>query len=68
MAEGSGAIARRGKSPTEAGAAVRRLESMPRRLLVPMDDGIVPDDARFAADLGLRGVDAIYVALAARRG
>lgn len=66
LAELGGAISRRGGNVRAAEIAVDRLERTPNLRLVAMDTGLVRHAARLAAELGLRGADAIYVATAAR--
>lgn len=68
LAEVSGAIARRSGDVREADAAVRRLGTTPGLSVIPMDDSLVREAARLAADLRLRGADALYVATAFRLG
>lgn len=67
LSEIGGAITRRSGSVLkgrEAIAVVRRAAAV---ALVPIDDELGLDAARLAADLGLRGADAVYVAVARRR-
>lgn len=66
LAEVAGAIARRTANNQLAQQAVDRLQDLPGLRLVSMDDILVHDAARLAAELGLRGADSLYVALALR--
>ena len=66
LAEVAGAVARRTGSVAKADAAARRLGITPGLTLLPVDDALVRAAARVAADLGLRGADATYVAVARR--
>lgn len=66
LVEVSGAIARRSGNVVQADAAVRRLETTPGLRLESMEAALVREATRLAADLGLRGADALYVATAAR--
>lgn len=66
LAEVGGAISRRTGSPELAGKAIRQLENLPGLRLVEMDHTLSREAADLAAELGLRGADAIYVAVAAR--
>lgn len=68
LAEVGGAIARRSGNAQTADAAVSRITSLPGITLVSVDEGLARESARFAVDLGLRGADAVYVALASRLG
>lgn len=72
LSEIGGAITRRSGSVLkgrEAIAVVRRAAAVALVpvALVPIDDELGLDAARLAADLGLRGADAVYVAVARRR-
>jgi len=66
LPEVGGAISRRTGSPALGKQAIRRLESLPGLRLVEMDEALVREAARLAAELGLRGADSIYVAVAGR--
>lgn len=46
--------------------AVEILQNLPGLRLVEMDAALIHEAAHLAADLGLRGADATYVAVAAR--
>lgn len=45
--------------------AIQQIRALPRLILIPIDDDIATLGAELAADLHLRGADAIYVAVAA---
>jgi predicted nucleic acid-binding protein len=64
LAEVTGAIARRTGEPRLAHQAMRQMLRVPRFRLVGMDSRLAEAAARLAADLGLRGADAVYVATA----
>jgi predicted nucleic acid-binding protein len=66
LAEVSGAIARRTGDAKLAHLAMERLESLPGLRLVEMDHVLLCAAANLAAELGLRGADSIYVAVASR--
>jgi len=66
LAEVAGAIARRSGSTGEADEAVREVLLVAGPNLLPVDETLAREAARLAADLGLRGADATYVATAAR--
>lgn len=64
LAEVAGAIARRTGQPQLASRAVERLEHLAGLRLVSVDAPLARSAARLAADLSLRGADAVYVAAA----
>jgi predicted nucleic acid-binding protein len=64
LVEVAGAISRRTGDANLAWQAVDRLERLPGLRLVQMDYTLVKESARLAANLGLRGADAVYVGLA----
>ena len=66
LPEVAGAISRRTGEPGLAHRAAETLAQLPGMRLVEMDQSLVLEAARLAADLGLRGADSLYVALAAR--
>jgi predicted nucleic acid-binding protein len=68
LAETAGAIARRTQDSGLAQRAVRALRELPGLRLVEMERDLMDLAAQLAAELGLRGADACYVALAARLG
>ena len=66
LAEVAGAIARRTGEPNLASRAVEYLEHLPGLRLVEMDHTLLEEAAHLAAELGLRGADSTYVAVARR--
>ncbi|MEW5871796.1 MAG: PIN domain-containing protein [Chloroflexota bacterium] len=68
LAEVGGAIARRTGEGDLARQAASLLENLPGLRLVAMDEALLSEAARLAADLGLRGADATYVAVASQLG
>jgi predicted nucleic acid-binding protein len=64
LAEVAGAISRRTASPRLARRVTDSLLALPGLQLVAVDSQLGVAAARLAADLRLRGADAIYVALA----
>ncbi len=66
LAEAAGAISRRTGDARLAARAVELLQSLPGLRLVEMDSALLREAARLAAELGLRGADATYVATASR--
>jgi predicted nucleic acid-binding protein len=66
LSEVCGAISRRTGQPTLARRVLRSLKGMPELAFVTMDRELAEHAAQLAADLGLRGADAVYVALAHR--
>jgi len=64
LAEVGGAITRRTGKPSLGKRAIAALKDLPGLRLVGMDDGLMHTAANLAADLGLRGADSIYVAVA----
>ncbi|MBV6402246.1 MAG: tRNA(fMet)-specific endonuclease VapC [Anaerolineales bacterium] len=67
LAEVGGAISRRTTS-TLGLDAVEQLQNLSSLQLVEMEHSLIQEAARLAADLGLRGADSVYVAVAARLG
>jgi predicted nucleic acid-binding protein len=65
LAEIGGAISRR-TTPSLALKAIEQIQNLPGLQLVEMEDLLLQEAAHLAAQLGLRGADSIYVALAAR--
>ena len=66
LAEVAGAVARR-TGVSELGArAVSQMQRLPNARLVPVDTELAQLGAQLAAELRLRGADALYVALARR--
>jgi predicted nucleic acid-binding protein len=66
--EVAGAIARATRRSAIARHAVRRLLRLPALRLVDLDGDLAEHAAWLAADLSLRGTDAVYAALAQRLG
>ena len=66
LAEVGGAISRRTGSPKLGKKAIEQLQNLPGLRLVEMDNGLVSEAAQLAAELGLRGADSTYVAVASR--
>ena len=65
LAEIGGAISRR-TTPSLGLKAIEQIQNLPGLQLVEMEDLLLQEAAHLAAQLGLRGADSIYVALAAR--
>jgi predicted nucleic acid-binding protein len=65
LTEAAGEISRRTGDALLAQKAVESLERLPALRLISMDSPLLRSAARLAADLGLRGADAVYVAVAA---
>jgi predicted nucleic acid-binding protein len=65
LAEIGGAISRR-TTPSLGMKAVEQLQSLPGLQLVEMEHSLLQEAAQLAAELGLRGADSTYVAVAAR--
>ena len=61
----AGAISHRTGNSELAIHAINLLENLPDLRLVDMEQKLAHEAARLAADLGLRGADAFYVAIAA---
>jgi predicted nucleic acid-binding protein len=66
LAEVGGAISRRTGDPGLGRQAIQQLESLPGLRLVEMDNELVRAAASLAAELGLRGADSLYVAVASQ--
>jgi len=64
LAEVAGAISRRTGEPRLAHRAVDHLLRVPALRIVPVEHRLGEAAGRLAADLGLRGADALYVATA----
>jgi predicted nucleic acid-binding protein len=64
LAEVGGAISRRTGVPSLGKRAITRLENLPGLKLVEMDNRLMLVSAHLATDIGLRGADSVYVALA----
>ena len=68
LPEVAGAIARRAGSPGPALAAVAAISRVPGLAVHDIDRRLADESAAVAGDLGLRGPDALYVALALATG
>lgn len=66
LVETAGAISRRTGDADLAAQAAARLNRLPGLRLVEMDAALLGEAVRLAAELGLRGADATYVAVAHR--
>jgi len=66
LVEVAAAIARRTSEPELARRAVDALQHLPDLRLVAMDQAVVETAATVAVDLGVRGADAFYIAIAQR--
>lgn len=66
LPEIAGAISRRTGNAELAKRAVEHLEHLPGLQLVKMDNSLLTEASHLAADLGLRGADSTYVAVAHR--
>jgi predicted nucleic acid-binding protein len=66
LAEVGGAISQRTGDPILGKRAISQLESLPGLQLVEMDNELAREAATLAAELGLRGADSVYVAVAAQ--
>ena len=65
LAEIGGAISRR-TTPSLGSKAIEQVQSLPGLQLIEMEHALIRDAAQLAAELGLRGADSTYVAVAAR--
>ncbi len=65
LAEVGGAISRRTSSSLGL-KAVEQLQNLPGLQLIEMEHSLIQEAAQLAAELGLRGADSVYVAVAAR--
>jgi predicted nucleic acid-binding protein len=66
LAEIGGAISRRTEQPLLGLRAVEVVQTMPGVRLVELDSTLMSEAARLAAELGLRGADSVYAAIASR--
>jgi predicted nucleic acid-binding protein len=66
LPEVAGAISRRTGEPRLARSAIDGLTRLPRLRLIELDQSLIQEAARLASDLGLRGADSFYVAVASR--
>ena len=67
LAEIGGAISRRTTSSL-ALKAIEQVQSLPGLQLIEMEHSLIQGAAQLAAELGLRGADSTYVAVAVRLG
>ena len=65
LTEIGGAISRR-TTPSLGLKAIEHVQNLPGLQLIEMEHALVHDAAQLAAELGLRGADSTYVAVAAR--
>lgn len=65
LAEVGGAISRR-TTPALGLKVIEQIQDLPGLQLVEMEDSLLHEAAQLAAELGLRGADSTYVAVAAR--
>lgn len=65
LTEIGGAISRR-TTPSLGLKAIEHVQSLPGLQLIEMEHTLIRDAAQLAAELGLRGADSTYVAVAAR--
>jgi len=66
LAEVGGAITRRTADPALGKQAIEQIEHLPGLRLVEMDNSLLREAAKLAAELGLRGADSTYVAVASQ--
>ena len=66
LAEIGGAISRRTGKPALGLRAVEQIKAVPGLRLIDMDRALTEIAANLAAELGMRGADSLYVAVAAR--
>jgi predicted nucleic acid-binding protein len=66
LAEVAGAISRRTTDPALGRLSIEAILGLPQLRLVPLEPVLGREAGRVAADCGLRGADAVYVATAAR--
>ncbi len=64
LPEVASAVSRATRSPLLGRRAIRSLLAVPALRVVPLDGALAELAARLAADHGLRGADAVYVAVA----
>jgi predicted nucleic acid-binding protein len=66
LAEVAGPLSRTYRDPIRARVYVESVAALPTLTLVPLDAALAREAAEVAADYALRGMDAIYVAVARR--
>lgn len=64
LPEVAGPVSRRARSARLGHDAIRYLMALPQLTIVPMSSELALSSARLAANLNLKGADAVYVALA----
>jgi predicted nucleic acid-binding protein len=64
VVEVAAALSRQTGRPVVAHRAVTQLYGLPHMSLVPIDQALIDTATDFAANLGMRGADALFVALA----
>ena len=67
LAEVAGAVSRR-TIPSLGHRAIQELQSLPGLRIIEMNNELIREAAGLAADLGLRGADSVYVAVAKQLG
>lgn len=68
LPEVAGAVRRTWNDAVRGRLVAQFVGELPNLTLITIDDALAQDAAEIAADLGLRGMDAIYVATARRHG
>jgi predicted nucleic acid-binding protein len=68
LVEVAGAVARRTGLPSEGLRAASTIQRLPHSRLVPVQAALVQRSVQLAAERGIPGADALYVALAHRLG
>lgn len=68
LPEVAGAVRRTWNDVMRGRLAAQLVGTLPNLTLVPVDEGLAQEAAELAADYALRGMDAIYVAVARRCG
>jgi predicted nucleic acid-binding protein len=66
LAEVAGPLSRTFRDPIRARVYVESVAALPTVTLVPLDASLAREAAEMAADYALRGMDAIYIAVARR--
>jgi predicted nucleic acid-binding protein len=64
VVEVAAALSRQTRRPIVARRAVTQLYGLPQMSLVPIDQALIDTATDFAANLGIRGADALFIALA----
>lgn len=68
LAEVAGALSRELRDPMRGRLVIELLVALPNVSYIPVDVALGREAAEIAADYGLRGMDALYVAVARRSG